>query len=554
MALQAAERKLIEEYLQWWGDPRGTELAQALDAAKAGPEQVAKAALAFTRAKQHLPVSPVPAQTQAVVDLILGYSADIVIRKVAIGKERLTTHFIHADNMIMKVFLMPIMENLIIRLRDEPFPTAPDALWRFLEERGLTGTEIKPLKTIGDVTRNFLAGNTVMLAEGLDRAIEISTQGWDRRKPEEPIAEPVVRGPKEGFVETAATNLVLIRRRLADERLRAELFMLGTRTRTEVFLVYLEELALPDLVKEVRKRLGRIKVDSILESGMLEELIEDTTLTPFPLMKATERPDVVAGELLEGKFALIIDGTPHALVAPSTFVGGLQAAEDYYQRWPMASFIRFLRFAFLALALLGPSIYIAITTFHQEMLPTDLLLSLAVAREGVPFPAVVEALLMEFSFEALREAGVRLPKSVGQTVSIVGALVIGEAAVRARLVSPVMVIVVSITGIASFVIPNYSTALAIRLLRFPMMVLAGTFGFFGLLAGLIALSIHLAALRSFGVPYMAPSMPPTPGDWKDMMIRVPWWAMRRRPQFMAVHDPVRQVRTDFPEPPPRPKQ
>ncbi|HYF81098.1 MAG TPA: spore germination protein [Symbiobacteriaceae bacterium] len=549
MALQAAERKLIEEYLGWWGDARGFELAQVLAKAGEGPEHLNRAALAFTRLKQHLPISPVLAQNKAVINLILGHGADIVTRQIALGKDALPACLIHTDNMIMKLFVLPLMDNLVIRLRDETFPTEPQALWKYLEERVVTGTQVGAVKTIGDVTHRVLAGNTLLLVEGLDRAAEISTQGWDHRSPEEPIAEPVVRGPKEGFVETAVINLVLIRRRLLDERLRTEMFTIGSRTNTTVYLVYMVELAIPELVNEVRKRLSAIHVDNILESGVLEELMEDSAYTPFPLMKATERPDVVAGELLEGKVALVIDGTPHALVAPATFVGGMQAAEDYYQRWPMATFIRFLRFAFLFISLLGPSMYIAITTFHPEMLPTDLLLSLAVAREGVPFPAVIEAILMEISFEALREAGVRLPKTVGQTVSIVGALVIGEAAVRARLVSPVMVIVVAITGIASFVIPNYSTALAIRLLRFPMMMLAGTLGFFGLVIGLIALSIHLASLRSFGIPYMAPTMPPTPDDFKDMMIRMPWWAMKRRPRFMPMHDPKRQKQATIPKPP-----
>jgi spore germination protein KA len=212
----------------------------------------------------------------------------------------------------------------------------------------------------------------------------------------------------------------------------------------------------------------------------------------------------------------------------------MQAAEDYYQKWPMASFTRMLRYLFLVIALLGPASFIAVTTYHQEMIPTQLLLSIMSAREGVPFPAMVEALLMEIAFEALREAGVRLPKPVGQAVSIVGALVIGEAAVQAGLVSPILVIVVAVTGIASFVIPMFPLALALRLLRFPMIILAGSFGFYGVALGLIALSVHLASLRSFGVPYMAPTMPATPTDFKDLFIRVPWWALVNRPTFMPV--------------------
>jgi hypothetical protein len=544
-----ADLQPIVEYLRWWGDPRGVELAVAIHNAARGTEQREQAALAFGRLKQDLPVSPVPAQTKAILDLLLGDSPDIVARRVALGKAGLPVLFVYTDNMIQKEFLVLLMDNLVVRLRDEVFPVEPDALWRYLEQRGLTGTGMTPAGTISDLVRVVLTGGTILLVQGLDRGIAISTQGWDHRQPEEPTTEPVVRGPKEGFVEVAAVNLVLVRRRLADERLRMEQHTVGTRTGTAVYLLYMTELALPELVDEVRQRIKRISIDGILESGMLEELIEDTPFTPFPLMKATERPDVVAGGLLEGKVAIVVDGTPHVLLAPITLAGAMQAAEDYYERWLMASFIRLLRYFFLVVALLGPSLYIGMTTYHHEMLPTDLLLSLAAAREGVPFPAVVEALLMEFTFEALREAGVRLPKTVGQAVSIVGALVIGEAAVRARIVSPVMVIVVSITGISSFVIPSFSTALAIRLLRFPLMLLTGVFGFYGLLLGLLALSIHLAGLRSFGVPYMSPTMPPTPADFRDLMIRVPWWAMRKRPQFMPVQNRRRQSTDLMPQPP-----
>ncbi|HLN62729.1 MAG TPA: spore germination protein, partial [Symbiobacteriaceae bacterium] len=334
-----------------------------------------------------------------------------------------------------------------------------------------------------------------------------------------------------------------------DPRLRADTMTVGERSSTTVVLIYMAGLTLPDLVTEVKARLQRIRIDAVLDSGYVSELISDTTLTPFPMTRATERSDVAAAAILEGKVVLIVDGSPHALVVPTLFHEGMQAVEDYYQHWTTASFIRFLRYTYLMVALLGPATYIGLLSFHQEMLPTSLLLSIMRNREGVPFPALVEALLMEISFEALREAGVRLPRNVGQAVSIVGALVIGEAAVRAGIVSPAMVIVVAITGISSFVIPLYSSALAVRLLRFPMMILAGTFGFLGVALGLIILSVHLASLRSFGVPYMAPSMPPTMSDMKDMMIRAPWWFMRERPKLVPVLDRQRLRGNRGPHPP-----
>jgi hypothetical protein len=541
--------KAIRDYLRWWGDPRGVPLAVALNDAQRGPQQQEKAALAFAKEVQAMPISPVPEQAKALINLVLGNSPDILVREVALGRTELKAMVFHTDNLIKKEFIMGMLDNLVIRLRDEPFPTEPEVLKKFLEQRCFTIVEVTQVTTIGDITHTILGGDTILVVEGLTIAFNLATRGWEHRTPEEPTTEPVVRGPKEGFVETGAVNVAMVRRRLLDNRLRVEMFTVGTRSHTLIWMVYLSGLAVPSMLEEARKRVRSVKVDAILESGMLKEFIEDTPWTVFPLMKATERPDVVAGELLEGKFCLIVDGTPHSLVGPATFAGGMQAAEDYYERWPAASFTRFLRYLFLMVALLGPSVYVAMTTFHHEMLPTDLLLSLMAAREGVPFPSVVEALLMELSFEALREAGVRLPKTVGQTVSIVGALVIGEAAVKAGLVSPVMVIVVAITGISSFVIPNFSTALAIRLLRFPMMFLAGTFGFYGTGLGLLILSIHLSGLRSFGVPYMSPTMPPTAEDMKDLMIRAPWWYMRKRPKFMPVSDRIRQPPDNEPKPP-----
>lgn len=530
----------VRDYLRWWKDPRATLLGGVLAGAEENSRKREQAALRFIDEAKSLPISPEPAQNWAVLALMLGNSPDVVAREFTLGKDKLPAMLLFTDNMAKRTEVTTLLDSMMVRLRDEQFPTKPEQLEQYLKERSITGADITPLKHLDDVTTKLLTGDVVLMAKGLKVAFRMPATGFEHRTPEEPAAEPVVRGPKEGFVETAAVNIALVRRRLHDPRLRVESFTLGKRSNTPVTVLYLAGVAWPELVDEVRKRLKRITIDGVIESGYIEEMIEDAPASPFPLVKSTERPDVVAGELLEGRVAIITDGTPHALVVPTTFTSGMQAAEDYYQKWPMASFTRMLRYLFLVIALLGPASFIAVSTYHQEMIPTQLLLSIMSAREGVPFPAVVEVLLMEIAFEALREAGVRLPKPVGQAVSIVGALVIGEAAVQAGLVSPILVIVVAITGIASFVIPMFPLALAIRLLRFPMIILAGTFGFYGVALGLIALSVHLASLRSFGVPYMAPTMPVTPTDFKDLFIRVPWWAMVNRPKFMPVMNRKRQ--------------
>ncbi|WP_028608527.1 spore germination protein [Paenibacillus harenae] len=395
---------------------------------------------------------------------------------------------------------------------------------------------------INNIIDHILSGGTALLLDGVPDALLISTQKWDKRSIEEPASEPVIRGPRDGFIENLRTNTSLIRRRLKDQKIKMEAMQIGRLSKTEIVLVYVEGIVDPKLLDELKQRLERIDIDAILESGYLEELIEDSPYSIFPQILNTERPDRVAGFILEGKIGILIDNTPFALVLPVTMFDLLGASEDYYQRYIPSTVTRWLRLWLAFSALVFPSLYIAILTFHQEMLPTSLLLSIAASREAVPFPAIIEAFIMELAFEGLREAGVRLPRPVGQAVSIVGALVIGQAAVQAGLVSASLVIVVSFTGIASFIFPVYSFGVAVRLLRFPLMIIAGTMGLFGILLVLLAILIHLVGLRSFGVPYMYPVAPLDVSGLKDVFIRAPWWAMRKRPKSTSSSNPYRMKR------------
>jgi len=276
-------------------------------------------------------------------------------------------------------------------------------------------------------------------------------------------------------------------------------------------------------------KLSGRNIDDILESSYIEELIQDHPYSIFPQMRNTERPDVVVSSLLEGRVAIITDNTPVALIAPGEFFSLMQTAEDYYNRYAFSSLIRLLRYFCLIIAMLLPALYIAITNYHQEMVPNGLLISIISTRAQVPFPALVEALSMEITFEILREAGVRLPKPIGQAVSIVGALVIGQAAVQANIVSPLMVIVVALTGIATFAIPQFNLSLPVRILRFFLMLLASVFGMYGVMIGILFIMLHLFSMESFGKPYMAPLSPLRTGDFKDTLIRFPWWALVKRP-------------------------
>lgn len=426
----------------------------------------------------------------------------------------------------------PASEDLATSAASSGADAAKDMI-KLLKERILAVGDIKTVSSFNDVFHAVLSGNTVLLLDGYTTGLEACTQGWKERGVSEATSEPSVRGSREAFSETLRTNTSLIRRRIKHQDLRVETKPIGRLTQTNVAIMFIEGVADDKVVQEVRDRLSRIDIDGILESGYIEELIQDETFTPFPTVYNTERPDVIAAELLEGKIAIIVDGTPSVLVVPALFVSFLHAAEDYFFRSDISSLVRILRYIGIFIALLGPSLYVAITTFHQEMLPTQLLISLAAQREGIPFPAVMEAVMMEILFELLREAGIRMPRMIGPAVSVVGTLVIGQAAVDAGIVSAAMVIVVSTTAICSFVFPAYSMSNAFRMLRFPMMLLAASFGLFGVCIGLIAIVLHLCSLRSFGVPYMSPLAPIVIKDQKDTIFRLPQWAMRTRPSFMS---------------------
>jgi spore germination protein KA len=417
----------------------------------------------------------------------------------------------------------------------------------------LIKTHSLPVAGISDITDfqklflQLLSGDSILFIDGCSKALSISLRHWADRGVQEPSSQTVVRGPKDGFTETLRKNTALIRRRIKDPNLWIETQQIGTKTQTDVAIMYLKGVANDKTVAEVHSRLDRINIDAILESGYIEELIQDESYSPFPTVYNTERPDAVAGAILEGRIAILVDGTPFVLVVPALFVHFLQASEDYYQRADIATLVRLLRYLSFFLALLTPSLFIAVTTFHQEMLPTQLLISLASQREGVPFPALVEAVMMELTFEILREAGVRLPRAVGSSISIVGALVIGQAAVEAGIISASMVIIVSLTAISSFVSPNFNMSISVRILRFLFMLLGASFGLFGIILGLIVMVLHLNSLRSFGVPYLAPFAPFILKDQKDSIIRLPHWSLFSRPRLINQKD-IKREDTPAPKP------
>jgi len=484
---------------------------------------------------------------------ILDDCSDVVYREFApAGDGHPGLALVFVDGLVDKTLVSDqIMHSLML---DAPLVRpgdqfTGDGAFKMIRERLLPYQQMMETGNLGRVIDAVLAGETVLLVDGCARALINDVKGWEMRSITESQTEIVIRGPREAFVESIRVNTSLLRRKIKNPNLKIEALKLGRVTKTDLAVAYIKGIANEKLVAEIKERLSRIEIDAILETGYIEELIEDSPRSPFPTVGHTERPDKAAAQLLEGRAAVLVDGTPHVLTVPFLFIESLQFPEDYYERWVVSSAVRLLRLVFLMVSLVLPSFYVAVVTFHHELLPTPLLLSLAAQREAIPYPAVFEVLIMELSFEVLREAGVRLPRQVGQAVSIVGALVVGLAAVQAGLVAAATVIIVALTGIASFT-TYYSTGFAIRFLRFPLLVLAGSLGLYGLLCGLLALLIHLASLRSFGVPYLSPAAPFHPGEQKDMAIRVPWWAMLYRPRLAGTANPRRETAGLEPAPPP----
>lgn len=435
-----------------------------------------------------------------------------------------------------------IEENVVKPLMKEPetgsWEDGPASMER-IKDKLVYAMETSVAEMLDDVVRTIMTGVTALLIDGEAAALMVSLIKMEQRAVAEPTSEKVVRGPRDGFTESLRTNMSLIRRRIITHRLKSESFSIGELSQTQVVLMYIQGIVKNELLEEVKKRITRIKVDGIIYSQDIEEFIEESAVSPFPQVENTERPDVASASLLEGKIVIIVNNSPIVLIVPMSYWSGLQAADDYTERPMYASLIRWLRYIFIHISLLLPSLYVALTTFHPEVIPTPLLISIASAREGVPFPAVIEAFLMEFIFEGLREAGIRLPQQVGPAVSIAGALVIGQAVVAAGIVSSSMVIIVSLTGIASFAFPMYNIGTSFRMLRFLLLFISGFIGFYGIMLFMILMTVHLVTLKPFGIPYMAPATPLEPTNLRDVLIRAPKWKMSKRMKTLVGDDQKR---------------
>lgn len=483
----------------------------------------------------------------ALIRKLLGSPQDLVIREFSLSNDHRAAIVLIDGLADRELINERVLEALMLDKDIEKLPGSNELL-ALIKKKCLPNISVREDKTMNEIINNIIAGNTILLLGGAEAALIVASEGWKERAVSEPLTEGVVRGPRDGFTETLRTNTSLIRRRIKSPDLRIEPFKLGKQTQTNILIMYLAGIAKEDVINEVKARLGQIKIDGVLEGGYIEEYIEDHPYSPFPQIEHSERPDKVAAAILEGRVAILVDTTPFVLVVPTVFMQFLQSAEDYYERYFVSSLVRILRLIALFVSVTLPSVYIAMTSFHQEMIPTPLALSIAASREGVPFPAVGEALLMGVFFEILREAGVRLPRPTGQAVSIVGALVIGQAAVEAGIVSQAMVIVVALTGISSFALPAYNVAIAGQLIRIGLVLLAGVLGLPGILAGLSFVFIHLCSIRVFGVSYLSPVTYSLAKGYKDVFVRSPWWSLSRRSDTTAEQNEKRAKSVSKPAP------
>lgn len=387
---------------------------------------------------------------------------------------------------------------------------------------------------LSEVVRAVLDGRSALLLAGCKEAILMETRGYERRAVSTPVNETVIMGPHEGFVENLRTNITLLRRIVRSEMLVTEIFSLGSELPTNVALIYLSGVARPELVERMKKRIQSLNVTHCPGSGFLMQLIEDNPYALMPQILQTERPDRATSFLTEGQILVMVDGSPYALSAPITLFHVLHASDDSFMRWQYGSFMRVSRTIGLLLSLFLPGMYIALISFHSHMIPLNLLTSIAESRALVPFPVIVEIFIMEISLYLINEAGTRVPSQVGAVLSIVGALILGQAAVAASVISPILIIVVALTGIGNFTLPQYAAGFGTQILRLIIIVASATLGIYGIILAAFLLLCHLGSMTSLGEPYLAPVAPYRPHN-PDILMRLPLWMQRRR-MFYAQKD------------------
>ncbi|MEA1962075.1 MAG: spore germination protein [Bacillota bacterium] len=491
-----------------------------------------------------IPAAKLPMDIEDKQELLKPYlenSDDIINRTFYINGSELEVQAIFINGVIDdNTFHLHILKPLMLHCETEPLKNRNNELIDIVSHSLITVGRIRKADSLDALIHDIYDGMLVLIFDSSGEYLAIDIHGGPLRSLEEPPVEKAQRGSRDGFIEILDINLALLRRRIRDHRLVVNKTLVGKRTRTPLAIIYIEDIADPGVIEEVNARINQIDIDGPLAAGYIEQFIEDNHYSFFPQIWATERPDKMIAELLEGRVAIMIDGTPQVLFAPSLFVEFLQAPEDYYERPWIGSYVRALRFLAFFIAITFPALYISLMSYQIELIPIDLLVPLAKARKLVPFPVLVEIILMEIIIQVVIETGVRLPGTVGQTIGMVAGIILGQAAISANLATPGVIIVIAITTISTFSLPSSSLALATRILRLPMIMMASIFGLFGFSLGMLIIIAHLASLESFGVPYFAPFAPTRFADLKDSVFRTFLWKMNQRPVSIPGQDKKRQ--------------
>jgi spore germination protein KA len=475
------------------------------------------------------------------IQQILNKNTDVNIREFTIGSQNKNAFIVNIEGLTdTRAVNDHVLGKLMMQV--EKTPLRHEIHIETIKNAILSIHQVQTTQTLDEAMDALLSGCTVLFLDKDASALIIMTQAFEHRGVEKPETENVVRGPHESFSESIRVNTSLVRRKIKNTHLKIESMEIGNQTKTIVNILYIDNLAKESIVDEVKSRLSKIQIDSVLESGYIEDFISDAPLSILPTVGNTEIPDRFAGRLLEGRVGIFVDGTPIALTVPYLFMEGITSQEDYYSRPFLSSYIRLIRILALHGSLYLPALYVAIVNFHPYVLPDRLLYALTNTRSGIPFPASVEAVFMILLWEILREAGIRIPRVSGQAISIVGALIIGEVAVSAGLVGPIMVVIIAATGLMGYLFnPQLDS---ITLLRLPLLFFSAIFGLFGTFFSYIFLFVHLSSLRSFGVPYLSPIAPFSLSDMKDFILRAPWPFMNKRPRYLGEKNPVRVPMTD----------
>ena len=481
-------------------------------------------------------------ENKSELDQLLKNCDDIVKKEFKGGKEKnigiylLYTDGLTKTEMLEESIIRPLLNKSILKCEEAA---------EFVSKQILEMGDLKETNLYEDVITQILSGNTVIVLDGCRNALIISSRLYPTRGVQTVDQEASVRGPKDSFTESMRFNTALVRRRIRDSRMKVKQMTVGERSKTDIALMYMEDLVKPQLLKEITNRLENVSMDGILDSGMLEQLLSKEWKSTFPSFQRTQRPDKTASGLLEGRIAIVVDNSPEVLLLPVSLRIFFQAGDDYYSKWQIASFARLIRYVAAFLAIGFPAFYVVVAGYHSEVLPVSLVLSIARAREGIPFPVVLEVFIMEMAFEFLREASIRLPNQLGGTIGIVGGLIVGQAAVDAGLVSTIVVIIVAFTAIASFAIPNETISSALRIIKFGMLVLAAVGGLYGWCLGWLVLIIHLCSLESFGEAYVMQEEWEFNDDsemYKDFICRLPLRLMWKRPFYTRQGARIRKRR------------